>query len=61
MTQLKVITPIRGRAANQEYSCFIFKCPYHAKVIKTFDTIYVYQTVKQPLRYFCKTLVKQMQ
>lgn len=23
--QLKAITPIKGRAANQEYSCFIFK------------------------------------
>ena len=25
IAQLKVITPISGRAANQEYSCFIFR------------------------------------
>ena len=38
IAQLNAITPISGRAANQLYSCFIFKCPYQANVIKTLDT-----------------------
>ena len=37
--QLKAITPINGSAANQLNSCFIFKCPYHAKVMNTFEKI----------------------
>ena len=39
MSQLKAITPIRGNAANQLNSCFIFKCPYHANVMNEFDTM----------------------
>ena len=39
IAQLNAITPISGRAANQLSSCFIFKCPYQANVIKTLDTI----------------------
>ena len=37
--QLNATTPIRGKDANQPYSCFILRCPYHAKVIKTLDTM----------------------
>ena len=37
--QLNAMTPIRGREANQLNSCFIFKCPYQANVMKTLDTI----------------------
>ena len=39
IAQLNAMTPIRGREANQLNSCFIFKCPYQANVMKTVDTI----------------------
>lgn len=39
IAQLNVITPIKGKAANQLYSCLIFRCPYQAKVINILDTI----------------------
>lgn len=37
IAQLKAITPISGNAANQLNSSRIFKCPYHANVMKTFE------------------------
>ena len=36
MPQEIAITPIKGKVLNHENSA-IFKCPYHAKVINTFD------------------------
>lgn len=37
--QLNAITPMRGKEANQANSCFSFKCPYQATVIKILETI----------------------
>jgi len=38
MLQEKATTPISGKESNQLKVCFIFKCPYQAKVINILET-----------------------